>query len=352
MARRLTGFWTVQLVLLGLGAAGVLGLLCSAALAQQPAADNKSWTDSISSGVKQGFHKLGDALNPYPKPLAKEPGPEDDAISLKNKGKAGPELYVAVAHLFEQSGKTADAEQQYLLALKEKPDYLPALLGYAQLKEQLRQPDDAIRLYQRAAKAYPREAAVHNNMGLCYARLGRLDEAVAAFTRAVELAPRNPLYHNNIATVLVDQGRLREAFMHLKEGHGEAAAYYNMGYLLTKKGQTQPAMQHFAQALRADPSMVAAQRWLEYLQRSTAQTRQPPHPTVNGVKMVGERPPAAVSAPLDEPRPRRLPPIPPGEATATGPTLPGISYGPSAVPTAPLPPPSSNPAIRPLPRVN
>ena len=51
---------------------------------------------------------------------------------------------MAVARLYEQSGKPAEAEQQYLLALKEKPDYLPALLGYAQLKERLGQPDDAI----------------------------------------------------------------------------------------------------------------------------------------------------------------------------------------------------------------
>ncbi len=230
-----------------------------------------SWWDSITSPVKKGFSKIGDFFTP--KPAAKAPGAEDDAISLKSKGKPGPELYVAVARLYEQSHKLADAEQQYQLALKDKPDYLPALLGYAQLKEQLGQPDEALRLYQRAAKAYPREAAVYNNMGLYYAKLGRADEAVATMTRAVALAPKNPRYRNNIATVLVDQGRLHDAFAHLQAAHGEAAAYYNMGYLLNKKGQTQAAMQHFALALKADPSMAAAQRWLEYLQRSTAQDR-------------------------------------------------------------------------------
>ena len=132
--------------------------------------------------------------------------------------------------------------------MKTKPDYLPALLGYAQLEEQRGQPDDALRLYQRAAKASPREASVYNNMGLYYARLGRANEAVRRLPRAVELAPKNPRYRNNIAAVLVDQGRLREAFTHLQEVHGEAAAYYNMGYLLNKKGQTQAAMQHFVLA--------------------------------------------------------------------------------------------------------
>ena len=57
--------------------------------------------------------------------------------------------------------------------------------------------------------------------------------------------------------------------------HSEAAAYYNLGYLLNKKGQTQAAMQHFVLALRADPSMIAAQQWIEYLQKKTTQARVP-----------------------------------------------------------------------------
>ncbi len=224
--------------------------------------------DSITSGVKSGFSKLGNALNP--KSSASKISAPDDEVSLKSKAKPGPELYVAVAQFYAQSHKFVEAEQQYQLALKTKPDYLPALLGYAQLQEQLEKQDEAIRLYQRAAKLYPREAAVYNNMGLCYARLGRLDQAVGIMAQAVELAPKNPRYRNNIAAMLVDQGRLREAFAHLKEAHGEAAAYYNLGYLLNKRGQTQAAMQHFSQAIRVDPSMTPAQQWLNYLQQSTA----------------------------------------------------------------------------------
>jgi tetratricopeptide (TPR) repeat protein len=341
VAKSWARFWTVPLVLFGLGAADALGPLCRLALAQQQAAsENTSWWGSITSPVKKGFSKIGEVFSPSSKPAAKPPGTEDDAISLKNTSKPGPGLYVAVAHLYEQQSKFADAEQQYLLALKEKPDYLPALLGYAQLEEQRGQPDEALRLYQRAAKAYPRDAAVYNNMGLYYAKLGRANEAVGALSHAVELAPKNPRYRNNIATVLVDQGRLREAFMHLQETHGEAAAYYNLGFLLNKKGQTQAAMQHFALALKADPSMVAAQRWLDYLQRSVTRERLPQHPASSGVKIISERVREEASAPAPEPSPRRLPPIPSSEAGSEGPSLPGISRDRSAVPAAPMPPPS------------
>ena len=79
-------------------------------------------------------------------------------------------------------------------ALKEKPDCLPALMGYAQLKDHLGKPDDAIRLYQQAAKTHPQAAGVHNNLGLCYARYHQLKEAASAVQRAIQLEPRNPLY--------------------------------------------------------------------------------------------------------------------------------------------------------------
>ena len=382
--------WTVSFALLVLGAADIAGPLCQYAPAQQSSTtNNDSWYTPITSSVKRGFNKIGQVLDPKP---AKTAVPEDDAITLKSQGKPSPELYVAIGQLYEESGKLTDAEQQYQAALKLNHDHLPALLAYARLKEELGQTNEALWLYQRAAKTYPKESSVHNNIGLFYARQGRLDEAAAAISLAIQIAPKNPLYRNNIATVLVDQCRFRDAFAHLKEVHGEAAAYYNLGYLLNKKGQTQAAMQNFAMALRADPSMVAAQRWIDYLEKTTTQARLPHHPTAEGLRITTERvqadaarapsfpdpsqdnleraPTPTERAPIssaaapdrdassilpDVVRPRRLPPISPGQSEADGLSLPGISYERgegAAIPTAPLPPPSTNSAVQRLPRVN
>jgi tetratricopeptide (TPR) repeat protein len=173
-------------------------------------------------------------------------------------------------------------------------------------------------------------------------------------SRAVQLDPKNPLYRNNIATVLVDKGEVREAFGHLREVHSDAAAYYNIGYLLNKKGQPQAAMQSFALAVKADPSMDAARRWLEYLQRTTAQARLSQLPMSTGVRVTS--PPATPQVDAlsqrEEPTPQRLPPTTLSKPTSEGPTLPGISYDWSAAPAAPMPPPSTNSAVRPLPRMN
>ena len=84
---------------------------------------------------------------------------------------------------------------------------------------------------------------------MCYARQNRLDDAVAELGRAIRLDAKNPLYRNNIAAVLVDQGRMTDALLHLRAVHGDAAAYYNLGYLLNKKGQLQAALVNFKLAL-------------------------------------------------------------------------------------------------------
>jgi Tfp pilus assembly protein PilF len=217
---------------------------------------------SFTGSIKQGFSKVGEIFTP--KSDDKQLSP-DDPLSLKNKSKPSAELYSAIARLYEEAGKNIEAEQYYQMALKEKPDDLNSLLGYAKFQENQGRINEAVALYQKAVQTHPKEAGAYNNLGLCYARRNKLNEAAQALGQAVQLDPRNLLYRNNLATVLVDQNRLAEAFANLRDVHGDAVAYYNMGYLLNKKGKLEAAEHHFAQALRSDPTMVPAQKWLNYL---------------------------------------------------------------------------------------
>jgi tetratricopeptide (TPR) repeat protein len=333
-----------------LGLVNVGGLNERVALAQSMSgSQSPSWFDSMTSGIKQGFAKIGNFFNPKSSNLSK---PEDSAIALNGQGKPDANLYVAVAHLQEGSNHLAEAEQQYQLALKDKPNHLPALMGYAQLKDRLGKPDEAIRLYQQAAKAHPKEAAVYNNMGLCYARYRQLKEAAAALGQAVQLEPRNVLYRNNLATVLVDQGRLAEAVERLRPVHGPAQAYYNVGYLLNSKGQPHVALQYFALALQADPSLTPARQWFDHLQQQSSQAHLA-RPADAGVTVA--RPTAAAPAeppmvtqeplrvsqtpaPPAVPRTQRLPPT---NAYGAGAAAPSDPFGRSSSGggnIAPLPP--------------
>jgi len=257
-------------LIIGLAAWAGLGWLMLAPCADQDAYGQSSGQKtSITDSVKQEFNKVGEFFTPKPN---HKPTATDDAISLNSKNKPGPELYAAIARLYEESGKNVEAEKYYQMALQEKDDNLTALLGYARFQENQGRFNEALALYQKAVQTHPKDAPAYNNLGLCYARRGRLNEAASALGQAVQLDPRNPLYRNNLATVLVDQNRLGEAFANLREVHGDAAAYYNIGYLLNKKGKTEAAEHNFAQALMIDPKMVAAQKWLNYLHEKSRET--------------------------------------------------------------------------------
>jgi Flp pilus assembly protein TadD len=257
-------------LIIGLAAWVGLGWLMAAQChGQDGSAQNPAQQSSVTGSIKQSFNKVGDFFTP--KPAHKSP-PTDDAISLKTQGKPGPELYTAIARLYEESGNNTEAEKYYQMALNEKGGDLNAMLGYARFQENQGRINEALALYQKAVQIHPKVAAAYNNLGLCFARRGKLNEAASALGQAVQLDPRNPLYRNNLATVLVDQNRLPEALTNLREVHGEAAAYYNLGYLLNKKGQTEAAEHNFAQALRIDPKMAPAQKWLDYLHNKSRET--------------------------------------------------------------------------------
>jgi tetratricopeptide (TPR) repeat protein len=315
---------------------GLGGAFCAAQDVFGSAPAKKS---SFSDSLKGGFNKIGEFF--VPKSQAGKSADLNDPTSLKSNAKPGPELYVAVARLYEQSGKFAEAEANYQKALKEKPGDLAALLNYGRMKEKLNESNAALMLYQQAVQRHPRAASAHNYLGLFYERQNKHQEAAREIAQAMQLDPRNLLYRNNCATVLVEQNRLAEAFAVMREVHGDAAAYYNLGYMLHKKGDLPAAEHHFAQALRVDPRMAAAQRWLNYLhhQDRRIQDREP-QPQIREASRSGGRP-TSQSLPV---RPLSHPlRVPESSSPAVSPG------GKSAPPTSSVvpinPPPRSDPPV-------
>ena len=295
--------------------------------------------------------------------------PAADPVSLANKAKPSPDLYVTAARLSEQSGKTAEAEGLYQKALQVDSRHADALVGYARLKDRQGQMAEATRLYQRAAKAHPKNASIFNDLGLCLARQRKFSESMSALGQAIKLDPKKWLYRNNMAMVLVETGKVDAAVSHLMAVQEEAVAHYNVGYILQKKGDSEAAATHFAKALEEDPSLAEARLWLAKLGREPASIaesapriaseRQPDvvfraapsdpilpqreleAPRSAAVPIAPQRPMLGQKTPWAyQPSERRLPPVPfrpnveepaPGEP----PARPGFSN------VAPLPPPTS-----------
>ena len=203
-----------------------------------------------------------------------------DPVSVFTTAKPGVELYVAVARLYEESGRLAEAEQQYKKGLKESPDDLRALLGYARLKDRLGQTEESLNLYRKAVKAHPDEPSVYNNLAVHYAHHGLLTHAVAAMQRAIRLRPREVKYRDNIATALIQLNRPQEAFAHLCTVHDEASAHYDLGFLMVRTGQRQAAALQFSLALRMNPSLVQARQWLDRLSGRPGAMERPQPPMI------------------------------------------------------------------------
>lgn len=366
---------SVRLCFLGLLAGAILGAAwsweCAAQdsfqMPGQPAyapGGKPGLGESISSSIKQGLGKLTKAVTPKP-----EEEPVDDGVSLASEAKPGVELHVAVARLYQESGRLGDAAGHYQKALEVEPDNLAALLGYARLKDAMDDPEQARRLYLRAVKVHPRQASAHNNLALFCAGRGMFEESRAAFTRAVQLQPRNARYRNNFAGLLVKMGRTREAFAQLSAVHRPAVAHYNLGYLLEVEGHSEAAAQQYSMAVRADSSLSAAGYALKRVQRSSIQPQAPgvvpqssarlssraaqpagPAPRQNS-STTGQRPPADQLAPAWQPwrqgmergqgrgqdlQPNEDAPLPPPSSGLM--RLPPTSDGQTAPRQAPLPP--------------
>lgn len=276
---------------------------------------------NVTSSVKRGVGKIGDFLTPDER-VQRAPEP----TSVYSTARPGPETFVAMARLHAEAGRLAEAEQQYVNALRADPRHLGALLGYAHLMDHAGHGNEAIRLYQQAAAAHPNEASVFNDAGLCYARNGQLNPAAAHLARAVQLQPKKALYRNNLAVVLVETGQNEQALAQLRAVHAESVARFNLGQLLLRKGESQAAAEQFSAALRADPAMLPARAWLDELARQGVQVPSP------GDRVTAWHRAQARHAPADRPQlpGTDAPPAAPGPAPSA--VQPAPEYGNFPVP--------------------
>jgi len=172
-------------------------------------------------------------------------------------------------------------------------------LATAEQLAQQRHAHEAIQLYERARALDPHATDYPRRLAPLYDLQGDLPRAAAEFQAALATAPRDPdllndyacllqrqsnlpeaerllraaLNHNpshtraqvNLAIVLERQGRTQEAFEAFIPAVGPAAAHYNIGMLLAKRGQHDEARRAIHQALAIDPQLSQAQMAMAYL---------------------------------------------------------------------------------------
>jgi tetratricopeptide (TPR) repeat protein len=122
-----------------------------------------------------------------------------------------------------------------------------------------------------------RSGKFSNNCALAYSRLGRNEEAERAFLFATRQKSVMTQAHNNLATYYLRLGRRGEARKHFElaiETESIPALHaYRKGKMLvllhrTDRAKLAEAKSHFEEALRLQPGLIPARRWVERLNRT------------------------------------------------------------------------------------
>lgn len=231
----------------------------------------KSPFTGFSATTKKLGQQVSDSLTIKPKVDR-----ADDPVSLSSPPKQIPaEFYTQAAWCAEQQGNLTAAVNQYEKALEIAPRDLTTLISYARFLDRLDRPEDALRIYQRAQAVDPKQAVVWNDVGLFQARRNQWQPALEALNQAVALQPSSVRYRNNLAAALVQVQRPEDAVRELEKVHPPAVARYNLGCILYQLQQVDAATEYFAQAVRLDPSLTAAQGMLAKLETPTVPSAAP-----------------------------------------------------------------------------
>jgi tetratricopeptide (TPR) repeat protein len=130
--------------------------------------------------------------------------------------------------------------------------------------------DEAIEMFELAARSKPKIDGLLFNLGFAYMKHGRWEDAAAAYQKAIELNVSDIRIHNNLSFVRWKQERFVEALEAADAAAGldpdYSEAHYNRGAALEAMGRLVEAAMAYEQALKLKPGSSVAAR-LENVRR-------------------------------------------------------------------------------------
>ena len=121
---------------------------------------------------------------------------------------------------------------------------------------------DAIEQYRHGIAVDPRNAGLHNNLGIALRQSGRLDEAVQSFEMALQIDAKYEKALNNLGVSRYQQGQYAAAIDLFKQAirvnPANAESHVNLGVIYLPAGRFDDALGEFQEALRYDPRSAEA----------------------------------------------------------------------------------------------
>ncbi len=171
-----------------------------------------------------------------------------------------PLAHYGLGRVYEDQGKTQEAEAEYVQALFLDPaakEPMARLVGDLLKRREFGRTQ---RLLSAALEKDRTSAPHYNWMGITMQLQARYDDSKIAFQKAVELDPKNAEYRANQGALFLALGNYQSAEESLKEAirlnPDFALALYNLGVSIAEQGRNQEAVPFFEQAEKVGPVTV------------------------------------------------------------------------------------------------
>lgn len=211
---------------------------------------------------------------------------EEDEFPTKEITDPNP-LKIQYAKWMEETGQLAEARHHYSEVITAQPKNIDAHLGLARVDLTQGQIDTAEQGFHRVLKLDRDNAYAHSGLGQCLAVRKDWTAAVTELNLANKSLPEDKTIRYQLAVALVHTGDLAAAQVQFAECVGEAAGHYNTALILKDEGNLDEAESQLQLALRKNPQLKDAQRWLVEIRKARGQ--------------IGAAIPAAAPAPIQPP---------------------------------------------------
>jgi len=120
----------------------------------------------------------------------------------------------------------------------------------------------AIDTYEQAIAASPKDAVLHNRLGICYQRAGDPGPAAREYKRAISLRSDYAEAWNNLGTTEQARGRYKQAISDYAKAirirPSDAVFHKNLGIAWLARGEVEKALEAWNEAYRIDPRALDA----------------------------------------------------------------------------------------------
>jgi tetratricopeptide (TPR) repeat protein len=213
-------------------------------------------TSHVDEGHARAWLSLAQVLEPSQPEQALAAYRQAAALQPKD-----PEPHLAAGHLFEQTNKFADAEQEYKQALALDPAS-DALTALANLYMQGRRFPEAEEYLRKLVAAHPEQGAAHVQLGRVLAAEGKNDEGIAELQIGAKLAAGDLSVQRDLADLYVTTGKndLAESAYHalVAARPQDPELHRSLGQVLLRQTKFVDAQQEFVAAIKLNPDLCEA----------------------------------------------------------------------------------------------